>query len=674
MSDSLSTRCAPADPKRWLGKKALAVVALVLAGMLTPDVAGANPTGPDPMALSTAWVHPTVPPRCTSAQIQAGDITACIVGGRGSRGDNGFGSPPNPLVAGVRFDGWAYSGPPIAAWEREFVTSNSTTVAGIAPGRLRTHVAAAALFEGFLTEIAARGYVVRDATGYTFRCTSGSSGSCTGGSMSHHAWGLAIDINAGANPNRTYYRSGDTSACAQPVVTDFPKWVIDTAQRWGLFWGGYGWSSGGCPTPTSESDSIRRDAHHFEFNGTVADALTIARNNGAALRPMACFDIVTPQGADGTGCNLTGVPSARWRTPIPVSPPAGAAAAVVNVTTTGATGSGYVTVEPCTRSTSDTRDTSNNNYVRGRATANLAFVPVTSRTTTVCVWRATPVHTVVDVVGYIAAVDQSPGARLFQPVAAERLWDTRSSSAPADHATVIYPLDADAVVNLTVTRASRPGYATAGHCRELDGALGTSTSSVNYLPGEARANVAFAPATDGRGCVYAHRAAHVIVDIAGRLLAPPAGSSARAEFARAHRAFGITPIPARRILDTRTVCGQASCPRLPGRTVHRIPQALTSGAGVVNVTVNQPSAAGFVTVGDCAVLTPGVLPATSSVNHLAGATVANLAFVSSSSADLCVWSSSDAHVVIDLQAEMSASASLGILLSERTRAADTRGR
>lgn len=645
------------------------VVVLVTAPL--PQPVAAEPA-PAPLASMEPWRHPTVPPRCTDAQIRSGDIVRCIVGGRGSRGDNGFGYPPNPLAAGVRFDGWSYSGPPIDVWQREFITTNTTTVAGIAPGRLRTHVVAAALFEGFLAEISAGGYVVRDATGFTFRCTSGSGGNCSGGSMSLHTWGLAVDINAGANPNRTYYREGDVSACAQPVVTDLPKWVIDAAQRWGLYWGGYGWSSGGCPTPTSESDSIRRDAHHFEFNGSVQDALTIARNNGAPARPMACFDIVTPQGADARGCNLTGVPSARWRTPVPVQPPAGAAAAIVNVTATGATSSGYVTVEPCARNLAETRETSNNNYVRGRATANVAFVPVTSRTDRVCVWRATPVHTVVDVTGYIAAADQAPHARLFQPVTAERLWDTRESTSPADHATVAYPLDADAVVNLTVTRAARPGYATAGRCPELEGALATSTSTVNYLPGEARANLAFAPSVGGRGCVYAHRAAHVIVDIAGRLLAPPAGSSARAEFARANGAFGISPVPARRILDTRTVCGQAFCPRLPARSVHRIPQALASGAGVVNVTVNQPSAAGFVTVGSCSDLRAGVLPGTSTVNHVAGATVANLAFVSSSSSDLCVWTATEAHVVIDLQAEMAASPSLGIVVTDRVRAADTR--
>ena len=115
-----------------------------------------------------------------------------------------------------------------------------------APASLQTHVAARALFEGFLDEISAKGYRVRDGSGYSFRCTDGSGGwSCPGGDpsdLSNHAWGLAIDINAGTNPIRSYSSIDGATACMTPVQTDMPQWVIQTAEKWGLYWGGYGWN------------------------------------------------------------------------------------------------------------------------------------------------------------------------------------------------------------------------------------------------------------------------------------------------------------------------------------------------------------------------------------------------------------------------------------------------
>ena len=122
------------------------------------------------------------------------------------------------------------------------------SVAGFGPGWLETHRYAQPLFEGFLNEISANGYDVHGASGYSFRCTSGNGGwSCPTGDpddLSNHAWGLAIDMNAGTNPIRRYDGIGGNTACQTPMQTDMPKWVIETAERWGLYWGGYGWSSG----------------------------------------------------------------------------------------------------------------------------------------------------------------------------------------------------------------------------------------------------------------------------------------------------------------------------------------------------------------------------------------------------------------------------------------------
>ena len=119
--------------------------------------------------------------------------------------------------------------------------------------------ASAPLFEGFIAEIVANGYKVTsyDVGGYTFRCTGGSNPNgwrCDGDvdDLSNHAWGLAVDMNSATNPaDAGYVRVGGATACATPMRTDIPRWVVQTAEKWGLYWGGYGWSSG-CMSPTTQ--------------------------------------------------------------------------------------------------------------------------------------------------------------------------------------------------------------------------------------------------------------------------------------------------------------------------------------------------------------------------------------------------------------------------------------
>lgn len=72
---------------------------------------------------------------------------------------------------------------------------------------------------------------------------------------SNHSWGLAIDLNAGANP------MGPT------LVTDMPAWMPDMWKRCGFRWGG--------------DYSGRKDAMHFEYMGSPVD---VARDTTTARR------------------------------------------------------------------------------------------------------------------------------------------------------------------------------------------------------------------------------------------------------------------------------------------------------------------------------------------------------------------------------------------------------
>lgn len=627
------------------------------------------------------WVLPSLPPRCTDAQLASGNVEGCVVIGSLSPSEAGWGTPPAPGVGGGwRWNGYGYNGSPaLAGWEAEYLDANPTTIAGLRPGRLRSHVVVAALFEGFLTEIDANGYRVVDASVYSFRCTDGSGGwSCPAGDrgdLSNHAWGLAIDMNAATNPIRSYSRVDGVTACSTPMVTDMPRWVIQTAEKWGLYWGGYGWSSG-CATPTTERDSVFRDPPHFEFRGTVAQALRIAAFNGATQRPMFCADTVTNGGRDTLACNRLGRPGAGWRTPVAFSPPAGAHAVMVNVTATDASAGGYLTVEDCGAKPIGDRATSNANYDVGRDAANVAVVPISTTATVkrLCVFRSGPTHSIIDVVGFLAEPASGRAVRWFQPSVPARLTDTRlggwcapggsctAGRAPGRglHTVTTGAPDPSGVVvtNLTVTDALAPGFVTAGRCDQLAG--GIAHSNVNYGVATSVANLAITEtAADGRACLYAQTDAHLLVDQIGAL--------------RTDTGLGWSLVASRRLVDTRGCFGSSCGVRVPAMGVLRVPTGVTSDGAVLNVTITGSDRPGYATIGSCVTLVPGVEPATSTVNHEAGATVANMTFVDvDPNGDVCVFTFSAAHVIVDLQAELVTTHQIGTIIVTPFRADDTR--
>jgi hypothetical protein len=86
-----------------------------------------------------------------------------------------------------------------------------------------------------------------------------------------------------------------------------------------------------------------------------------------------------------------------------------------------------------------------------------------------------------------------------------------------------------------------------------------------------------------------------------------------------------------------------------------------SAAVMVNVTVPNASADGYVTVYPC-----GTLPSTSSLNVKAGTTVANAVFTGlSGSGTLCVFASAALHVIIDVSGAVPAGTTLTPLSPQR---------
>ena len=186
----------------------------------------------------------------------------------------------------------------------------------------------------------------------------------------------------------------------------------------------------------------------------------------------------------------------------------------LNVTATEATGNGHVSVHECGQ---PKPDTSSLNFVPGGATPNLV-VAVPDANGFVCLTASAATHLVVDLLatfGEAGTIEVGPTRRVL---------DTRRSPGdPADGRIVrittddagITPeqLGSGAVVaNLTIADARANGFATVFACAEPRPA----TSSINYSAGRNVANlVVVRPDESGELCVYTHRAAEVIVDLAG---------------------------------------------------------------------------------------------------------------------------------------------------------------
>ena len=233
-------------------------------------------------------------------------------------------------------------------------------------------------------------------------------------------------------------------------------------------------------------------------------------------------------------------------------PAGGVGTVVLNLTAVKPSRGGYLTVYPAG---SARPTTSNLNYPAGRpAVANLVHVAVGSGGAVAIYAGGADVHVVADVYGWTSntGADVAPGEGLLQPVAPYRVLDTRSTVAlgPGESRTVQVggtggaagvPASgvSAAIVNLTVTRPTASSYLTV----YPGGQPLPSTSSLNFLAGETRANRAIVPVgPDGTITIY-NRAgtSHVVVDVNGWYTGT--GSSPGGA-----RFVGLTPF---RLEDTR---------------------------------------------------------------------------------------------------------------------------
>jgi hypothetical protein len=317
--------------------------------------------------------------------------------------------------------------------------------------------------------------------------------------------------------------------------------------------------------------------------------------------------------------------------------PADASAVVMNVTVTNPTAAGFVTVWPCG---APRPLASNLNYVAGQSVPNLTISRL-GNGGQVCFYSMVATDLVSDVAGYF------PAGSDYHPIDnPTRILDTRNGTgAPAakvaangmlqlqvgGQATV--PMDASAVVmNVTVTNPAAAGFVTVFPC----GSARPLASNLNYVVGQNVPNLTISRlGTGGQVCFYSMVATDLIVDVAGYI---PAGSDY-------HPIDNPT-----RILDTRNGTGApaakvAANGMLQLQVGGHATVPMDATAVVMNVTVTNPAAAGFLTVWPCG----APRPLASNLNYVVGQNVPNLTISRlGTSGQVCFYSMVATDVVADV--------------------------
>jgi hypothetical protein len=279
-------------------------------------------------------------------------------------------------------------------------------------------------------------------------------------------------------------------------------------------------------------------------------------------------------------------------------PASGVRSVALNVTVADATDAGFVTVW----GDGARPDTSNVNIERaGQTVPNLVVVPV-GADGKVRLFTDGGAHLLADVAAW-----WGDGSGL-QPLTPSRLLDTRGATKPAPGSVTDVQVAGRggapasgsmvAVLNVTVTAASGPGFVTVWG----DGSR-PDTSNLNAAEtGQTIANLVVVPVgADGKVHLYTDAGTHLLVDLTGMFVS------------------GVAVDAPSRVLDTRS----GAKPK-PGSVVV-VPLGLSAGtkAVVLNVTATRATGPGYITVWP-----DGTQPTSSNLNiEYADQTVPNLVIV-----------------------------------------------
>jgi hypothetical protein len=362
---------------------------------------------------------------------------------------------------------------------------------------------------------------------------------------------------------------------------------------------------------------------------------------GLTFQPMTPVRVADTREGFGT-TRLAAQQPARVQIAGVAGVPAKVKAISANFTVTQTAGAGYLTVWNCS---GDRPLASTVNFTAGDTVPNAASVPLDVEGG-LCVFSPVDTDLVIDVSG----VYTSQGNARFSSVTPVRLMDTREglggSTRLAAGQTVSLqvagrggvPAGSKAVVmNVTSVDADLDGFVTAYPCdqpRPLAAAL-------NPKPGQVRPNLVISPlAADGTVCFFSLNAVDLVVDATGYLTASSTSFTTTAPFrftdTRESRSAELNAGTAGRRLDS----GQTIVVQVAGQ--RGVPAGVKAVS--VNIAVTDAMGSGFLTAFPC-----GERPTTSNVNYAPTKAVSTGALLPlSATGQLCLFASSSAHVVVDV--------------------------
>jgi hypothetical protein len=334
-----------------------------------------------------------------------------------------------------------------------------------------------------------------------------------------------------------------------------------------------------------------------------------------------------------------------------ISSPAGTttlrlgAGQILNITLVSHLNEGYANVHACGTSFRNGQPT----FLFGKG--NELVHRVLTDATSDCITASTAVDFIVDKFGEVA--DAPTTDRLqYVPLSAPRpVFGANVGAASLTPLTLGVPIPVEARVAVLYLAARTGG--TAGFVDAY--ACGTPAPTAPDLKVNTfiTFNVAYVAVTaTTQPCLFSSAAADVGVSLLGWLSTsgpdtaslPPA-VTVKLEDYSAPGFFAVAPT---RLLDTRSQPAPAGA-KLQGGRVGQLPfdvfASQSISAVVLNVTVDQPEAGGFVTVYPC----DQPRPETSNLNYSSGQTIANQVTTTlSGNGTVCFFSSATTHVIIDM--------------------------
>lgn len=441
--------------------------------------------------------------------------------------------------------------------------------------------------------------------------------------------GLTASLAATTEGAETFYfdATGSTDT-ASPIVNysvDFGDGSAPQTSSSGTFTYKYAWAGTYTATVTV-TDAV----------GTTATATVTVTTPGSDYTPYGPTRILDTRigtGAPAAAVGPNGVVKLQVAGAGGASDPipAGVTAIAMNVTVTAPSSAGFITAYPDGVATPNA---SNINYGPGKTIPNLVVVQVgADGIVDLKNSSAGTVQLVADVVGYYSQTKASQ----YVSISPFRLLDTRNGTGTgvvrqvgANSSITVQVAGADAALvpntgvtaiaaNITVTKPHTNGFVTA----YPSGDSLPNASNVNYGSGETVANMATIP-VGSNGEIVIHNSSNggvdVVIDVSGYFtdLVDAGGSQPTNSY--------IPNAPVRG-LDTRTwgfgpLKSYWYYYELGGWAVG---SDVTSV--VLNTTITNPKANGFLTLYPVNTRTFSDVPNSSNINFAPGQTVANLAFV-----------------------------------------------